>query len=240
MRYLLWLSLVGCAGTLDVPAEAVAHNQTGVHALEAGDRHAAEAAFRVSLEYNANFAEARANLGLAALERGDYEEAAAQFEAAISVDAHFAQAWSNLGLARLLQGQVPKAEDALITALGIDPGLVAARVNLARLWFVQSRYREARAQLLRVHVIAPEEPVDGLRAITELCLENLEAAEDLARRAFERDPSDPAATVTIALLEINEGHIEEATRLLRLAATDTFWNAPATRLLEGLQPERRL
>jgi len=159
-RVLLSLSpmllTVACGGG-GLPAEAVQHNADGADLLAAGQLDDAEASFHLALEYHPRFSEPRANLGLVALERGDLERAERHLRAAVTLNDEFAEAWGNLGVVLERQGRRALALEAYRRALSIHPGLVSARRNLAFLLARLERHGEARAQLVRLKQLTPED-----------------------------------------------------------------------------------
>jgi len=154
----------GCA-TTPLPPAAVVLNDQGAALLARGDLDPAEARFRLALEYQPGFAEARANLGITALARGRLVEATRELEGALELNPDLAIAWNALGVVRDRRGDPGGARDAYVRALGIDPGDLDARRNLARALLAARRPRQARAHLLRLRALDPDDPVT-LRLLT--------------------------------------------------------------------------
>ncbi|HJL45058.1 MAG TPA: tetratricopeptide repeat protein, partial [Polyangiaceae bacterium LLY-WYZ-15_(1-7)] len=174
LRALFALSLLAAAcgpSTAALPPPATAHNAAGVRHLGAGDLDAAEARFRIALEYHPRFVEARANLGAVALERGELAEAERHLRLAVHLDPEFDEAWANLGVLHARRGELEAAAEALETALAIDPGLTDARRNLGDVWIRLGRFAEARAQLMRLVELhaAPSAPWARASALLAYC-----------------------------------------------------------------------
>jgi len=194
-------------------------NARGAERLARGDLDAAEARFRLALEYRPGFVEARANLGLVMAERGDLEEARAHVEAALSVDEDFALGWSSLGVVLERQHELDDAAAAYEEALAIDPGLATPRRNLALLLLRLERFPEARAHLLRLAAIDPQD-LDGRAHLAwcELRLGRPRAAFDAANAILSERPGQPRALMVRGGARARLGELTEAADDLRRAA----------------------
>jgi len=211
---------LGCASG-GLPAEAVEHNAAGAEHLAAGRLDAAEARFRLSLEYHERFSEPRANLGLVALERGDLPAAEEHLRAAVRLNGDFAQAWGNLGVVLERRGRDDGARAAYARALEVDPGLVGPRRNLAFLLARSERWGEARAQLLRLVELSPGDAgAAGLLAYCELRLGRPRAALARAERVLADAPDASTAAVVRGLLRARSGDLEGAVEDLTRASRD--------------------
>ena len=210
---LLISSWWGCAGGLPpVAVAAQRHNDAGTVLLAENHLDDAEARFRLALEYHPHFAEAHLNLGLLLLARGRRAEAGEHLRTAVELDEDYAEAHGNLGVYYLLVGDAARAEQRFITALGIDPGLREPRLNLAELWITQERYREARAQLLRLVQVAEGDLL--AHAWLAYCDQRLgrdAEALDRADKVLTRDPLQPVAHLVFAQAALAHGDFE-ATR----------------------------
>ncbi|MCB9659935.1 MAG: tetratricopeptide repeat protein [Polyangiales bacterium] len=188
------------------------HNDAGTVLLAEGHLDDAEARFRLALEYHPHFAEAHLNLALVLLARGRLDEAGAHLGTAVELDEDYAEAHGNLGVYYLLTGNAGQAERSFVAALAIDPGLREPRLNLAELWVAQERFREARAQLLRLVQVAPEDlGAHAWLAYCDLRLGRDADALDRADKVLTRDPTQPVAHLVFAQDALTRGDWE-ATR----------------------------
>lgn len=220
---LAFVVLVGCASASRLPPPAVAHTREGVHLLGTDELDAAEARFRLALEYHPRFAEPRANLGLVLLRRGDLEGAERELRTAISLDPDFDEAWSGLGVVMQTRGDLEAAAEAWERALAIDPGLVDARRNLADLHLRQGQLPEARAQLVRLTQLDRGEGLvraTALLAHCELRLGRPLAARVIAERVLAAHPEYAIARVVRGALHAEAGRPQLALADLVVAVDD--------------------
>lgn len=220
---LLLTVLGGCASSGALPPPAVAHNREGVHLLETDELDAAEARFRLALEYHPRFAEPRANLGLVLLRRGDLEGAERELRTALSLDPDFDEAWSGLGVVLQTRGELEAAAEAWERALAIDPGLVDARRNLADVRLRQHQLPEARAQLVRLTQLeqgAGLVRAQALLAYCELRLGRPLAARAGAERVLSTHPEHAIARVVRGALHAEAGRPRLALADLAVAVDD--------------------
>jgi Flp pilus assembly protein TadD len=214
------LPLSACvAGLPPVAVAAQRHNDAGTALLAEGHLDDAEARFRLALEYHPHFAEAHLNLALVLLGRGRHAEAGEHLLTAVELDEDYAEAHGNLGVYYLLVGDVAQAERSFVAALAIDPGLREPRLNLAELWVAQERFREARAQLLRLVQVAPEDQrAHAWLAYCDQRLGRHAEALDRADKVLTRDPAEPVAHLVFAQDALTRGDWEATRGHAELAA----------------------
>ena len=252
----LALLFAACASTGGLPPEAIAHNAAGAALLAEGHLDDAEARFRLALEYQPRFPEPRANLGTVAMARGQLEEAEAHLRGAIELNEDFAEAWSNLGIVLEGLGREGEAEEAYEEALAARPGLPNPRRNLAALMIRQSRFEPARAHLMRLVQVTPEDAIaQALLAYVEVRLGRPREGERRAALALAIDAEDPVALTVRGLARAHRGELRAAAAdlagaahdplvgfeaRLRLAAVEALRGelAAAEALVAGLMEER--
>ena len=228
MRFALVLVVIAtsaCVRGGNLPPPAVEHNREGVLLLEAGELDAAEARFRLALEYHPRFAEPRANLGLVLLRRGDLDGAERELRTAISLDPAFDEAWSGLGVVLEARGDRVGAAEAWEHALSIDPGLVAARRNLADVRIREGQFSEARAQLVRLMQLEQGAGLARARALLGYCELRLGrplAARQQAERVLQEHPDDRVARVVRGALHAEAGRTQLALADLLVAVDDVL------------------
>lgn len=111
------------------PGDAAAHNDLGNLLALAGDRRAAEEAFRRSLELDSESPAAHFNYGLLLARTGRRAAALRQFRAVVERDP--GNAWAHYQIGQLYEGWGMDrfARRAYTRAFRLDPGLADARVN---------------------------------------------------------------------------------------------------------------
>lgn len=232
---LILLASQGC-GAAGVPRQALEHNQAGAELLAEGELERAEARFRLALEFQPGFAEARMNLGLVALERHRPAEAEAHFRGAIGMREDFGEAWGNLGVALEQLERPSDAQHAYESALSIHPGLVFARRNLSWLLAREGRYTQARAHLLRLREQDPQDAdAGGLLAWCELRLDRADAAAEAAAAALAVDPQARSARLVQGLLLARAGDLVGALEVLEPLQADDLLGREATIRVAAIQ-----
>jgi tetratricopeptide (TPR) repeat protein len=214
---------VACGG-LAVPRVALDHDRAGAAHLVAGRLDEAEARLRLALEYSPDFAEAHANLGLVALARGHLREAERSLRTAVALDADLAIAWSDLGVVHERLGdedpaRLDEARRDYEAALAIEPGQTGARRNLGLLLARLGRFAEARAHLLRLLELTPDDAeAAGVLAWCELRLDRPQAAMTRADAALEVDPDAASPRLVRGVARAQRGDLEGAAADLSRAA----------------------
>ncbi len=181
----------------------------------------AEARFRLALEYQPRFSEPHQNLGLVALSRGDLEEAEAHLRAATRLNEDFAEAWSNLGIVYERMSRNDDARGAYDRALSINPGLINARRNISRLLVSRRAFGPARAHLMRLVQLVPNDPqAEGLLAYVELRIERPAEAERRATRLLATHPENAVGLTVRGIILAQRGELERAKHDLQRASAD--------------------
>jgi tetratricopeptide (TPR) repeat protein len=216
--------LSSACGGLAVPRVALEHGHAGAAHLVAGRLDAAEARLRLALEYSPDFAEAHANLGLVALARGHLREAERALRTAVALDADLAIAWGDLGVVHERLGDeepalLEEARRDYEAALAIEPGQTGSRRNLAFLFARLARPTEARAHLLRLLELTPDDvEAVGVLAWCELRLGRPQAAEDRAEAALASDPEAASPRLVRGAARAQRGDLDGAAADLAQAA----------------------
>jgi tetratricopeptide (TPR) repeat protein len=238
---LLALLLAACSGTAPLPPKAVALNQAGAEALEAGDLETADARLSLALEYSPRFVEALVNQGLVELQRGNFDRARELMARARQLNPDVAQPHHALGVLAERQARPDVASRHYYDALAVDPGFGPSRANLARLLFDAGMLEEALVQFKRLVEVTPESPEAhvGL-AETLLRLGRMAEAEAATRVGRERFPDSAELTILAARSLMRKGELERAVELLSplgygrddVAAQALAWLATAELLRE--------
>lgn len=226
------VALVGCATTGTLHPEATRHNDEGAQLLAEGKLDDAEARFRLALEYNPKFSEPRANLGVVAMERDDLAAAEKHLKGAIRLNEDFSEAWSNLGVVYERQGKPKKAREAYERALSIQPGLHDPRRNLAILLIADDDFVSARAHLMRLVQMLPDEVLaQSLLAYCDARLERLDDAQRRATKVLETSPDEPIPHVVLGIVSsFHEDWAAAEAHLARAVDDPLVGHAAETRL----------
>ena len=229
----------GCTTAIPVHTEAVTHNDEGARLLSEGDLEDAEARFRLALEYNPKFAESRANLGIVAFRHGDLEKAEQHLKGAIRLNRDFAEAWSSLGVVYEAQGRPEDARLAYVEALSIQPGLADPRRNLA-LWLVgDEEFTRARAHLIRLVQIVPDDVVvQSLLAYCDVRLERFDPALKRAEAVLDAHPDEVIAYVVRGIVHAHREDWQLAERDLRVGLNDSVVGRAAQQRLAAVYAAR--
>ncbi len=207
--------LGACRGAAPLPAPALALNDAGVEALQAGELDAASTRFALALEYSPRFVEALVNQALVEEERGNFSRAQQLLERARRLNPDVAQPHHGLGVLAERRLLPSEAAEHYRAALAVEPGFVPSRTNLARLLFSAGYFEHAREQFELALAAAPED-LGGLVGLTECLLRLGRAAEADAtlERARDAHPEAPEVILLAARQALRLRHIAEARALL--------------------------
>ena len=236
------LAAPGCLPSAPLIRQAAMMNSRGVAQLAADDLDAAEASFRLALEYNDRYSEPHCNLGLVALRRGQLRIARGHFRAAISRNRDFATAWTNLGVALSrredsadIEASPLHAADAYREALAIDPAIVEARVNLVRTLLSTGAAGEALAQSRRlVQLDDRNVTAQLLRAESALAAHSVREAAEAVTIARVLDARDLDVRMVGARVDIVLGATGAARRALRELVNEPAMHVEARALLAAI------
>jgi tetratricopeptide (TPR) repeat protein len=145
------------------------------------------------------------------------DEAVKYYKEALALDGALAEAWRGLGETRLLEGSLDGATTALEKARAVDANDADTRGKLGAVYAANEDYQKAAAEYRKAMELDPEN-ARYPKALAWLLIEqdeNLEEAEELARKARDLDPADTDAQVAEAAALLYRGEPEEAMRTLR-------------------------
>ncbi|MFQ5722892.1 MAG: tetratricopeptide repeat protein, partial [Terriglobia bacterium] len=146
----------------------------------------------------------------ALFEEEDFEKGQRHLREAIRLYPDYLDAYLLLGLSHINQQDWNRAEEVLRQALEINDRFPAGHFTLASLHKQRGRTAEARAELERGLELEPEVAWAQLELAQLLLEEELEAAEDHARRAHELAPEQSLVHVVLANILLRRGALEEA------------------------------
>jgi tetratricopeptide (TPR) repeat protein len=128
----------------------LAHQQSGLARLSAGDPDAAIRELQKSARQKPNSVDTHEALAEAYFNKGDFDNAAAEVKRAIALDPRNETAQYNLGQIYLEQKQPAKAEDAFTQLLKINPNSANGHAGMARVLTSGGHYAEALGEYKRV------------------------------------------------------------------------------------------
>ena len=208
---------------LDLPRSALSTAQ-----LTALDRVAAE--YRQAQAFNADRAEARANLGMLEARTGNADAARAAFEAAIRMQPSFIPAYVELADLQRRQGREAEAEATLRQALSAAPNATDAHYALGLAVVRQQRVREAIAELQRAAELQPDVPrYSYVLAVALHDSGDVPSAIAVLTRAHERHTAAPE--ILVALVEYNAQAGDRAAALRWARALREISDDPDTQRL---------
>jgi type IV pilus assembly protein PilF len=157
--------------------------------------------------------QAQLDLARGYLEIGDTQSARRPLERALNIDPRSSEAHVLLATVYLADGDKRLAEQEYKTALRDDPKNAMARNNYGTFLFAEERYKDARSQLQQ----AADDPNYGRRAqafenlgLTELKLDQVDAAEQSFRRALLLNNALPRCYLELAQIEFAAGKFAAA------------------------------
>jgi tetratricopeptide (TPR) repeat protein len=148
---------------------------------------------------------------LVALFPSHFEEYARQLEAATPHPLHE-------GLAAYQAGDLDTAQEKLEAAVLAEPFMTQAWIPLGLIYMGQGRYAEAEEHLFQAMCLAPEIPAIHYH-LGELAALRQDAvtAEFCFKRAIGLDPTYTDAYLRLGIVMLDEGRMEEATKLFEQA-----------------------
>ncbi len=133
--------------TRERPSTAYEWFRFGLRKQEEGELDAATAAYLRTLELDAAFASALANLGGISLARGETSQAVDFLKRALESDPRLAEAHFNLGCAQFEQGAIADAITSWQETLRLAPRITDAHFQLGVAYARTRNYANARKQL---------------------------------------------------------------------------------------------
>ncbi len=172
----------------------------------------AEIVLKRAIGLNPIFAEAHLNLGNTYYFSERYDEAENSFSDVIHLDSTFTMAWGNLGAILKIMERYDDAEKCLLIAIRIDTTFWQARANLSIVYNKQKLWEKSADMARRALIQAPGVPT--LHDILGIAYFHLPAFYDKARsslnKAKELNENYPDTYFHLAIIEIYEGHVDEA------------------------------
>jgi tetratricopeptide (TPR) repeat protein len=199
------------------PARHQARRRLALQAMRLGWFLDARTHLEVLLERQPNQADLAALLGDCHSALGEFEQAAQRYQQSLSDDP--AQRDVSLRLARLLQGPLDRPEKAgEVMDQMVEAGKDSADAYLERALYRMAggALAEAAADMARAQQLAPHDP-RILLAAADMAMRRggADEARQCLLRLRDRQPQNVTAHLTLASLEVREGHLREAAAGLR-------------------------
>jgi tetratricopeptide (TPR) repeat protein len=224
--------LEALGGLLDVPRASFSGEQ-----LDVLDRAIAE--YRQIQAFNADRAEAHANLGMLEGRLGNADAARAQFETALRLQPSFGPARIHLADLHRAQGREDQAEATLRVGLAIDPDDGDAREALGLSLVRQKRVKEALPELARAAQLRPD--VARYAYVHAVALHqagDVRRALQVLKQAHDRHPGNREIVVALAEYHAGAGDRAAALTWARTLVQMAPDDPAARRLLETLEAAR--
>ncbi|MBN8929399.1 MAG: tetratricopeptide repeat protein [Rhodospirillales bacterium] len=189
---------------------AADHSNLGAVLRAAGDRSAAEAAYRQAIRIDPSFAPAHHNLGNLLADGDRLEEAAAAYASAVAANPAYPDAWNALGVIRQRQGRLAEAEPAFRTAMRHAPRWVEPHGNLGvTLLGLEQHHAAERVLRHAVELDPTHAPAFGNLGALLLRSGFPIAAEEATRRALALAPAEHRWISNLAgALQMQVRHVE--------------------------------
>jgi predicted CXXCH cytochrome family protein len=196
----------------------------------------AVAEYRQAQAFNADRAEAHANLGVLERRLGNTEAAATAFETAIRLQPWFVPAYLYLADLRRDQGREADAEATLRKAVAAEPTSADAHHALGLALVRQKRSGEALAALAKAAGLAPDVPRYAyVHAVALHDGGDVAGAIVALTKAHERAPGSREIVVALAEYEAQAGNRDAARRWVRTLVQLAPDDPAARRLSEVLE-----
>ncbi len=180
-------------------------------AFDSGSPGAALEPLLRALEADAGIAVLHYLLGCVLQEQDRLADAEAALRRALALDPGLAKARNNLGCLLEASGRLEEAIGCFEQAARLDPSLAQAHYNLANAHKRRGDAAQALAGLARAIALEPSHP-DWLCNLANLQYDrlDLDEAESNLRRAIAADPGYAPAQVSLAVVLLGTGRVEEA------------------------------
>jgi len=183
------------------PNNAKAHYYLGLSMKNLGDLAAAEAHYKLAINYDANLAAAHNNLGLLLLDKGDLVQAEAELKIYLQQRSDDAAAHYNYGLVLEEAGKVKKAQEYYETAAELDPEDPFPLLGMGDLARKKEQFSKALTYYQKAKKVAPDSPELVLKeGQTLLDLKRLEEAIGVLDDLKTIPRVDPSILATAGVL----------------------------------------
>ena len=229
-----------------VPAPYESKLAAGVAALKSGDLDSAEKIFTEALRNGVRHPLIFHNLGAIFQQRGDHARAVAEFREAIRLQPNYGPSHLLLGDSLLALRRNSEAVSELRRAANLMPEQPQAHLLLARAYEASGNELESVVELQKLVELAPRSPEYAYQLgkawmkLSESCFEEIARIDpksarlqqalgreyaaqekyDLALAAYQRavraDPQLPEVHLAIALILLEQKHLDEALEQIRL------------------------
>ena len=219
-------AITACRKALAIRPSADLYNLLGECYEESTQTEPALAAYRQSLDLDANYAPAHRGLARLSAQAGHHQTAFASIEKIIALGQADAYDYGNLGNLYFRTGARPAAETAYRQAIRLAPDHAASHHDLAVVLRALQRPDEAAEALARAVALKPDDPEYRYK-LGSLALERKQpqAAQENLRKAIDLGSKNTYAYLFLGRLHQEQGQVEKAIQLYEQILTSPALNS---------------
>jgi tetratricopeptide (TPR) repeat protein/predicted AlkP superfamily phosphohydrolase/phosphomutase len=168
-----------------------------------------------AIEHDPGFADARNLLAICYINMNRLDEAAALSRQILAEDPQNAEAYFNLGVVANLTGSHGQALSMFKRSVELRPDYDESRINLANEYLRRGNFEQARIHLEIATEINPASPEAWyLLGKTWQGMRDNDRAAEYYRRTIDRSPGFGPARISLSVLLVGKGQLEEAKHVL--------------------------
>ena len=187
----------------------------GMEAFNTGNFGIAVGAFEQAVGIHSDYPDVRFKLGLAYLREGEHEPAKKEFQEALVINPGYTEARFYLGVAYLDEGFFSKALPHFERAVQERPEYADLRCYLGANYLYLGELEKARAEFERALTISPHyKKACYYHGLLLYMLGEKKRATELIAEAIDGEMSKTPLNVSLALVHLREGNLEEAMTVL--------------------------
>ena len=187
----------------------------GIEAFNTSNFGLAVSAFRTAADIHPDYADVRFKLGLAYLREGEHESATKEFQEALAINPGYTEARFYLGVAHLDQRLFSKALPHLERAVAEQPEYADLRCYLGATYFHLGELEKAKVEFERSLELSPRyKKACYYHGLLLYMLGEKKKATELIAGAIDGEMSRTPLNVSLALVHLREGNLEEAMTVL--------------------------
>ena len=187
----------------------------GIEAFNTGNFGIAVGAFEKAVEIHPDYPDVRFKLGLAYLREGAHEPSTREFQEALRINPKYTEARFYLGVAYLDEKMFSKALPHFERAVQEKPDYADLRCYLGATYFHLGELEKARGEFEYALSISPRyKKACYYHGLLLYMLGEKERATELITKAIDGEMKRTPLNVSLALVHLREGNLEEAMTVL--------------------------